>query len=188
MPVTGANLGDNSATPFTSSRPDGWVFCPSSVCCMRNKPPFFFLTSFSISDLGSLAGGNTEELGCNVKLQVFFVWLVFFPWDGLMHAARGILEGGEKPVNGAVRCFSFAFWKKRVESCPAARGEWRQTVLSVQDSPLGAVWELAWSWDGCHGLHPGCLRVRGTSGSVPGSRGMGRGAGDGEQEESCVVF
>lgn len=67
-------------------------------------------------------------------------------------------------------------------------GEWRQAVLSVQASPLGAVWELAWSWDGCHRLHPGCLRVQETSGSVPGSRSMGRGGGDGEQEESCVVF
>lgn len=49
---------------------DQMGFFPSSVCCVRSKPPF--LSSFSISDLGSLAGGNSEELGCNVKLQLFF--------------------------------------------------------------------------------------------------------------------
>lgn len=65
-----------------------------------------------------------------------------------MHAARGILEGGEKPVNGAVRCFSFAFWRKRMESCAAVRGGMEAGSPECTSlSPwcrLGAGVELGW--------------------------------------------
>lgn len=138
--------------PFLSSRPD--VFF-SSACYVRNKLLFFFFCLvFPYLSSALKVGGNTEELGCDVKLQLFFLEVVcernkkysggeqggekkkndllVVPWAAfpLLSGVRGPRAAAQRQGNGAVRCQALA--------------------------PLPAVQWGGWSWAedgwaGCHG-------------------------------------
>lgn len=131
--------GDNLEDLFYP--PDQMFFFPSA-CYTRNKLLSFFCVCLVFPYLSSAlkVGGNTEELGCDVKLQLFFLEMVC----ECNKKYSGGEKGGEKKkkkrsVNGAVGCFSFALWSKRTESCCTTPGERHRAVPSASASPRGAM-------------------------------------------------
>lgn len=131
---------------------DSWSLCAAQVsiwrtfsilqtrcfffkCLLRKKQAslfFFFCLVFPYLSSALKVGGNTEELGCDVKLQLFFLEVVcernkkysggeqggekkkndllVVPWAAfpLLSGVRGPRAAAQRQGNGAVRCQALA--------------------------------------------------------------------------------